>query len=260
MGHWGNIVARRNTSPTESEHLSRCLVQVIDSLSHRVHRTLAVASIDKQIGMSWRERSAAKKHGWGACYSLGRIFDGMTTLPDSVVEQESLLHAVEKLVRCIQREDTLRLSEKVVLAAMTSLRAMKPCQLGTISGKHGVVGEAMVGCCVFLFSEGCNLKLQQEGHPLLGHLLSCASISDATLVVKHDDITKPMLESLYGWMVEHGMEGRSFEVFALAFQRPIVSSKHDISLEQRFASRAMSQYKKAQTISLTSGDDDYDEL
>lgn len=260
VGHWGNMVARMSKALTESQTF-RCIVQVIDSLSQRVDRTLAAASTDKQREMSWRERSAAKKHGWGACYSLGRVFAGMASWPDSLMDQQSLLHAVRNLVRCTQREQTLLLSEKVVLAAMTSLRVMKPCQLDAISGKHGVVGEAIVGCCVVLFSDVCNVKFQQEGNQLLRHLLSCASILDATFVVKHDDVTKSMLESLYGWMVEHGMEGRAFEIFALAFQRPILSSnKNDISLEQRFASRAMSQYKKAQMISLTSADDDNDEL
>jgi hypothetical protein len=66
---------------------------------------------------------------------------------------------------------------------------------------------------------------------------------DASILLKSEEISKAIIEYLYEWMVEYGMDGRTFEVFALALQRP--GLRVDVSLEQRFASRALQQYKLA---------------
>lgn len=79
--------------------------------------------------------------------------------------------------------------------------------------------------------------------------------------MKRDDFSKPTLSFLYGWMVENNVDGRAFEIFALALQRPGLMS--DVSLEQSFASRSLQQYKKDQYLSLTDNsdrDDGADEL
>ena len=92
-------------------------------------------------------------------------------------------------------------------------------------------------------------------------MLSSASILDANIVLKRDDFSRSTLDFLYGWMVENDVEGRAFEIFAFALQRPGLLS--DVSLEQNFASRALQQYKKYQpsaTQDAAELDDDADEL
>jgi hypothetical protein len=83
---------------------------------------------------------------------------------------------------------------------------------------------------------------------------------DASMILKSEEISKAILEYLYEWMVERCMDGRTFEVFALALQRP--GLRVDVSLEQRFASRAVQQYKLAKKGDGTYGYDmgDVDEL
>jgi hypothetical protein len=94
----------------------------------------------------------------------------------------------------------------------------------------------------------------KERQLLLLHLLISASILDAYVVLTRDDFSKPTLDFLYGWMVENDVDGRAFEIFALALQRPgLILS--DVSLEQNFASRALQQYKKVQSSTVTN---DYD--
>jgi hypothetical protein len=234
--------------------LSESLLGVLDGLSERVARALALASREQQSNMSWKERSAAKKHGWGACHSLGRILDSITELSQSSLEQ-ALFRAVEQLVQCLNQATLL--SEKVVLAAMAALRALKPLQLVGVTGKSGLIGDCLAYCCLLLFSKDCTItRFVEERSLLLSHLLSCASISDVTAVLKQEQISKSMLESLYRWMVDHEMEGRAFEIFALGLQRPGLAASPDVSLEQRFASRALWQYKKEQSISLNSDEED----
>ncbi len=218
---------------------------------------MALVSKEQPAITSWKERSAAKKHGWGACFSLGRVLASITHLEQSDLDR-TLFQAVEQLVHCVQH--TSFLSEKVVLAAMGSLRALKPIKLVIVTRKSGLVGEALVYCSLLLFVEGCNPRYREEGNLLLSHLLSCASFSDVAIVLKHPEISRSMLESLYQWMVEQEMEGRTFEIFALGLQRPVLSEYYDVSLEQRFASRALLQYKKEHSIELHSDDDGGDEI
>lgn len=83
---------------------------------------------------------------------------------------------------------------------------------------------------------------------LLSHLLLSASIVDAWNVLKKEDISRSTLDFLYEWMVERDdLDARAFEIFALAFQRSGLSLDF-ISLEQKFASRALQQYKKIQVL------------
>jgi hypothetical protein len=98
----------------------------------------------------------------------------------------------------------------------------------------------------------------KERQLLLLHLLISASILDAYVVLKRDDFSKPTLDFLYGWMVENDVDGRAFEIFALALQRPGLISSSDVSLEQNFESRALQQYKKDQSLTLTVTNDSSD--
>ena len=78
--------------------------------------------------------------------------------------------------------------------------------------------------------------------------MKSASISDAYVLIKSEDVNKATLAFLYEWMVEKFVgDGRVFEIFALAFQRPGLRLDC-VSLEQNFASRATQLYKKKQQV------------
>ena len=92
-------------------------------------------------------------------------------------------------------------------------------------------------------------KLASEMEEYLKHMLVSASIFDASVVLKRDDCTETMLSFLYRWMVTKSLDGKSFEIFALALQRRRLMSS-DVSLEQNFASRSMQQYKRNSILPL----------
>jgi hypothetical protein len=105
-----------------------------------------------------------------------------------------------------------------------------------------------------------NTKFYEEVELFLCHILASASIMDACNVLKSEEISKSTLEFLYEWMVEQEVDGRAFEIFALALQRPGLVF---VSLEQHFASRALQQYKKNHSMSTDyqrDGQDGVDEL
>lgn len=103
-------------------------------------------------------------------------------------------------------------------------------------------------------------KLLSETGNLLFSLLLSASIMDACIVLKCDDISKQNLECLYEWMMLHRVDARIFEVFALGLQRHGI--RLDISLENSFASRALQLSKAANKPDGfdRSGEDNTDEL
>jgi hypothetical protein len=259
IGHWGYLLASCNLKDETAES-SESLCFILDSLSQKVSRTFALASNAERGGLSWKQRSVAKKHGWGACHSLSQLFQAF-----SVLEDQSLITscsgAVRQLIACVEKLSLL--SEKVAVSAMAALRDLKPLQLAAVTGKSGMVGEALASCSVRLYyadtqQNSVSPKVLGESQLLLQHLLASASISDATVALKRDDFSRSVLDFFYTWMVENDVDGRAFEIFAMALQRPGLILSSDVSLEQNFASRALQQYKKNQSLTLTN--DDADEL
>ena len=88
---------------------------------------------------------------------------------------------------------------------------------------------------------------------LLQHLLSLVTIYDVCRLVKHDDIEQRDIDFLYGWMMERDVPLNSFEAFALALQRKDVMD--DVSLQQKFASRALQFYKSHEDVICDAVDD-----
>mmetsp|Transcript_19884 Transcript_19884/g.30714 ORF Transcript_19884/g.30714 Transcript_19884/m.30714 type:complete len:222 (+) Transcript_19884:340-1005(+) len=108
-------------------------------------------------------------------------------------------------------------------------------------------------------------RFHQELHKLLKNLLKVGTIYDICCVLKHETITKAMLERLYDWMIiesqqedneddDNYLEASAFEVFALALQRndivdAMMTAGRDnnvVDLQQKFASRALERYRKEQ--------------
>ena len=73
------------------------------------------------------------------------------------------------------------------------------------------------------------------------HLLISASVSDASKVLRSDEMSRANNHYLYSWMVKNCVEdAHPFKTFALAFR-----DSDDIFLEQNFASRALERHRKA---------------
>jgi hypothetical protein len=94
------------------------LNKVLDSLAWSVQQTIHLARKEIQSKLSWKERSAVKKLGWGACHALSLI---LSTLECSELDErclESTQQCLLTLMDCASNLDCVH--EKVALVAMSA--------------------------------------------------------------------------------------------------------------------------------------------
>lgn len=244
LGHYGSILISFGRLEEVSMILKALLIQI--------DRTVAAASAKDQANLTWGERSAAKKHGWGSWYSLGRILHALTD--ETPILHDILRKSVVRLGQCVAAAQLI--SDKIVLASMAAMCELKPQCLVPAVGNSGLLGDCIAGICHLLFDETTSGEVNKQGGYVLAHLLPCTSIADGVVFLRHEEMSSNTLESLYHWMVNQEIDGSAFEIFALALQRSTFGSGlYNVSLEQKFASRALLQYKKGQASLL--GDRDY---
>jgi len=267
VGHTSNLLASslRHGGGCDEYFTASCklLVEVIESLTLKLWNTLHVALNEKQkAAMTWKERSAAKKHGWGACYSLGLVFERLCL--GIFEDYDGLVLACSKatlcLVRCACHHSVL--NEKVVLATMAAICHLPSHFFFKNESQDTLLGDALTTSILILemsararvlllkSSDNNNrvtAKLAAQNEPFLLHLLNSTSIADVTIVLSDDRITNQTLGMLYSWMVEgpifYGLSARAFEMFALALQQPGRWST-GVEFEQKFTSRALQKYKQ----------------
>jgi hypothetical protein len=186
---------------------------------------------------SWKERSNAKKHAWGACNALALMLDGPDAIRDDTINVSR--KSLQLLVRCL--DSTNSETEKIPLAAANAVARIPTESLQVLAHRNGLVGLAIVECVGTLLdataSRSPASKLTVATADLLRHLLAGVSILDATHVLKLTE--RARVEFLYDWMIDHNVSAEAFEAFALAF----VTCSGSISLEQRFASRALERHR-----------------
>jgi hypothetical protein len=119
---------------------------VVESLSEKVANALVAASTGKNT-LSWKERSVSKKHGWGACNSLGLLLQSNAAREG--VNAEACLAALQVLVDCVQQFWSL--NEKIAIGAMSALGAFEPTVLSEVAGRSGLIGSALAICAVHLY-------------------------------------------------------------------------------------------------------------
>jgi hypothetical protein len=147
IGHWVTLLACSD-SKSETIEKNELLRLVLESLSAKVSNTLEIVSNEKKGSLSWKQRSVAKKHGWGACHSLAQLFQAMKGIDDPALIA-SCSAAVRKLILCVEHFSSL--NEKVAISAMAALREMEPLQFAEVAGKTGLIGEALATCTIQLY-------------------------------------------------------------------------------------------------------------
>lgn len=116
---------------------------IVDDLSGKISNTLDSLSDGKKGSLTWKQRSAAKKHGWGACHSLGCIFKGITML-DNTHLVVSCTQGVSQTIFCIQRFHASH--EKIALSAMAAICDLSMQHLAELGGNSGILGDAITTC------------------------------------------------------------------------------------------------------------------
>ena len=153
IGHFGVVILRdeyhKNGEllPWDVDEFS---AQIVCSLSEKVDMVPALLDAEKRRGLSWKQRSIIKKHGRIACNSLALILKCWIlreTWSDAcLVALQKAVISVAKCVECLGSA----LDEKVLVASMQVLLSLSSSDLARISGKSGLVGNALVSCILFL--------------------------------------------------------------------------------------------------------------
>lgn len=249
IGHAGFVLFKQASSS-----LSEFTQQTIEALTEKLSYAVTVSlSCEARERLTWKQRAAAKKHGWGACHSLGLLLEGM---PEDFVGDTStndvISCAFQRLVQCVENHEILSL--KLVVSAIDALCKFPPGVLFVIGAEYGIIGAALADAIVLLsLSRDDNAsnrnpidgKLAQRNEALLKHLLRCSSISDAKHVMLEEKVSFRDLNHLYVWMVEQtieDVEASAYEKFALGLSS-LTRWSDGIALEQRFASKATQQQK-----------------
>ena len=214
---------------------SRLYQQLVTAMNLKI-----APAVDTSISQrTWKERSSAKKHAWGACHALECLLDGSEAIyhENSSVSRASL----ELLIRCLDGASSE--TEKIFIAASSAILHIPITSLQILSHRHGLVGLAIFKCTNTLLEakvsfSRCQQKRQSVTADLLNHLLKAMSILDATSLFRLAS-TAP-LEFLYDWMVNHNVSADAFESLALVF----ADFSGCVSLQQRFASRATERHRR----------------
>lgn len=120
------------------------MARIIEGLSGKLCKALNLVSDNAKGSLTWRQRSTAKKHCWGASHSLSCIFKGLV-LPDHYALTASCSEGVRLLIVCVDKFYSL--NEKIALASMSAICGLDKQQLAELAGKSGILGEAL-GTCI----------------------------------------------------------------------------------------------------------------
>lgn len=146
VGHVGRL-ALLNRPFLDTVQLDRVSSLHLTTLQSFTRKVAAV--VDDPSGLdsslSWKQRSEAKKQGWGTCNSLALLLS-FETFPDNDDAERSYQAVVEIIVRCIER--LREMHEKISIAAIGALKAIPSSDLPRITGRSGLVGRAI--CCCML--------------------------------------------------------------------------------------------------------------
>lgn len=214
--------------------------------------------LDSSESRTWKQRSGAKKHAWGACQTLRHIFSASAAT--NPANADGIHHAMDSLISCVFHCE--KLNEKIVNGALNTLKHTEPSIWRLVSGK-GLIGKCLVGCIEKLQSIQIPDPMKTIIHDIVGHLLNSSVDKDLLYFFEHCE--RSQIDFLYTWMVDHQCRSDMFLTCAKTLQS--CQNHTFISIIQRFESRAIFESKKVNylTNSHESGlniydDDEEDEL
>jgi hypothetical protein len=219
----------------------------------------AIADVlDSSETRSWKQRSGAKKHAWGACQALRHIL--LSSAATEPVNSDGIHLATDSLISCVFHAE--KINEKIVNGAVGTLKDIPQSIWRLVSGK-GLLGKCLAACIEklqsFLLPDPTKIPLND----IVIHLLDAALDSDLIYFFRQCD--RNQLDFLYKWMVDHQCQSDAFMTCAKTLQT--CQAHTFISIIQRFESRAIFESKKALGVINTvddgfilDDDDEEDEL
>lgn len=226
VGHVTSLLLLRQGS---QESCFRFVQSVLQALQQLVNMSRLLLDPQQRATRTWKQRQAARKHGWGACNTLALLWkDGVA---DCNEYQGECQRCVQALIECLGSKG---LNSKVVICASAALRSIEPMTLARLA--TGDLGSGLVSCVgLVLDPESVQGKLRTELEALLLHLLQCASTAQLLLLV--ESISSRQIEAFVHWMVERNCPAAMFGTVALALER---SNIDNVPVEILVSSKATS--------------------
>jgi len=254
----GHILTLLRSSGDEGNRLmSDALYRgTIVTLTQKLNLALDIAE-GKATNMSWKQRSFAKKHSWGSCHTLGVL------LPCASSEKEPnrklFLSAISQMIHCIQLAYSL--SEKVTAAAAAALKQTPMGMWKEFSGVTTIIADGLVACLVVVYEETRGIRakklspsIRNDIQDLLNLFLAISSADDAISSFSNEAISPGILDFLYSWMVDKGSKSSSFDSIAAALTCNDRAGEFEVSIEQRFSSRARHERRRERASPVTKAD------
>ncbi|GAX27934.1 hypothetical protein FisN_21Hh284 [Fistulifera solaris] len=201
---------------SDVEQLVPYVVKIVHALERRMQSCLP--SNPNDLVLSWKQRSARKKHCWGSCNSIAVIFQ---CLSREVLDCGGVLNT---LIKVLEQGD----NEKVVVSACKAIRSYR------FSLKVNLI-PAIQTCVQTLEFPNTKARLNEEMELLMLVVLRNMTCTDficwfSTL----QDSKNRVLLWLFSWMVSHSVPSESFLVVSEAMNRSGVDV--DVNVEQIFGS------------------------
>jgi hypothetical protein len=239
IGHVAGLLLRNSEQGLDSNEIDAFLQRALLTLSGKV-RAVFILSGDDAPALTWKQRMAVKKQGWGACNALSMLFDAGTATRHNVSNCCEV--AIAALLECLENIDVV--NEKVVACAAAALHSIDYGTLSQRTMHPERLGKCIATCIVALFRDDTSClseRLHREVDLLLLHLLRDPAIVHISSALHCRQMAGAVLNKLFDWMMKNDCSSQSFSAFALAMQKP--GNKVDVDVEQRFASRALSLLK-----------------
>ena len=132
------VYSPRYFSITDSDTLVQ-FRDLLDKLSAKVNSSLDDTSCGPPTGLTWKQRSGAKKQTRGSCITLGVLLNYSNILQN--VDDATLEISLSSLLRCIHFSN--QVDDKIVAAAISSLLGLPTALWQHISCKCDSIGRGL---------------------------------------------------------------------------------------------------------------------
>ncbi len=203
---------------------------------------------------SWKQRSNAKKHAWGACQALLPIFRFVTIIVNGASSGEGTRTALVYLIQCLEHMD--RINEKILVGAAATLAAVPVDIWFSVSVQVGqsIPGICLATCLTKAGPASTKSGTREKIDRILEVLLACIDDNGILTCLDHADLSQETIQFLYTWMVDHDVGAQVYESFGRIL--PLSHLRSDVSMIQKFQSRAIFEARKARRSFNQSEQDD----
>jgi hypothetical protein len=231
---WTICMLEHHRKQGDEDFFHDTLEKCLERIAIRIEQVQALEKGDLSH-FSWKQRSAVKKLGCGACNALTIIFSNVEASSNVGANYPRVVTCIQLLFLCI--EDLPSANEKLVSTAMGALRSIEARTLCRVMENKACMIKAidtlMQHLCTFAGNRK-ESKLHSDMGTTLVHLLDSSTIKDLHHVLEHCQ-TRDDVGDLYQWGKEQALPTDVWGKLALAAHQ---CTSLDVYWEQRFVNEA----------------------